>query len=943
MNPLSRLHSKGQSFWLDYIQRSLMSSGELAHLIKEDGLRGMTSNPTIFQKAISTGDEYDAILKKAALKGKFNYDIFEEIAIQDIQKAADVLKTVYKESDGADGFVSLEVNPNLAFDTDGTIQEARKLWKKVNRPNLMIKVPATKEGLSAVQQLLIDGINVNVTLLFSVSMYKEVLDTYMQALEKRAKKGKPIKNVASVASFFVSRVDTIINKQLDPKITQGESTGNEAKKLLNKIAVANAKLAYEHYLKITKTSRYITLQNKGARPQRLLWASTGAKDKRFSDVVYVDELIGPDTVNTMPPQTADAFKDHGQVEETLTTGFADAHQQIEALENLGISLDIATQTLQTQGVKAFVDSFDSLLQVIGAKREEMLGDHNKKMKMNLGSSQPAYISKLKSAIDDNWVKRIWAKNPALWKSDESHQAIIKNALGWLTVPQFVSSQVGKLNDIAKDIKKGKFTHALLLGMGGSSLCPEVLRITFGKKSGYPDMAILDSTEPASVAERAGRAKPEKTLFIVASKSGSTTEPNAFLAKFYDLVKKAKGKKAGENFVAITDPGTSMEKVATEKKFRHIVLNPSDIGGRYSALSFFGMVPAAIMGIDVQDFIQRALRLQAACSPWMAPENNPGLKLGIALGTLANEGRDKLTFILSPDMGSFSTWVEQLIAESTGKEGKGILPVESEAMLDPKSYQSDRVFVYISTKTKKNPAIQKKLTALAKADHPIIEIEIDKKDDIAGEFFRWEFATAVAGAVMGINPFDQPNVQEAKDLTKQYLKQYQQDGCFENDAPFYKDEGMEAYSSNGETDKASLNEVISSVLSKIQKRDYVAILAYIERNAKNQKNLQELRTSLQKITRVATTVGFGPRFLHSTGQLHKGGDNNGVFISVTADDPKDVNIPGAPYSFSILKEAQARGDWGALKQKDRRAVHLHFHDLDKGLAKIREILKKIDKK
>lgn len=928
MNRLQQLHDKKQSLWLDYISRDLLTSGELKRLIEEDGVRGMTSNPAIFEKAISSGHAYDTDLKKEALKGKNAYGIFETLAIQDIQNAADHFKQVYKESAAADGYVSLEVSPTLANDTATTLSEAKRLFKTVRRPNVMIKIPGTPAGIPAIEEALFAGVNINITLLFSVDNYKQVVEAYLKALERRLKKGLPLKNIASVASFFVSRVDSAVDKELDAK-------GQTA--LLHKAAIANAKIAYAHYEDVFQSARFQKLKAKGAQTQRLLWASTGTKDKRMSDVVYVDELIGPDTVNTMPPQTIDAFRDHGTVQPKLLAGLTEAREDLKALERAGIDLDAITAKLQEQGVQLFIDAFFQLLQGVGAKRELLVGQHDKKQTLALAGHQADVDAVFKTMAAEKWIEKLWKKDATLWKSEEAHQKIIKNSLGWLTVMRTVASQWNDIERIVADVKKAKFTHALILGMGGSSLCPEVLRLTFGKKAGHPDLAILDSTEPASVAERASRSKPEKTLYLVASKSGSTTEPNAFLAYFYDQVKKKKGNKAGENFIAITDPGTVMEKIAHEKQFRHIVLNPPDIGGRYSALSFFGMLPAALIGIDVPKFLERATQMADACSSFSPLEKNPGALLGAVLGALAKAGRNKVTFFLSKDISSFSTWAEQLIAESTGKEGVGILPVESEPLQSAEAYGDDRVFVSIRTKTSQDAAFAKKWAALKKAGHPIIDITLNDKLDIAGEFFRWEIATAVAGKVLGINPFDQPNVQEAKDATKQLLDAFKKSGQFPTETPWYKSDALEAYTSNGHAQAESLQDVMNHLLKEIKPSDYVALLAYLKRDDKNNALLQQIRSGILKTKKVATTVGFGPRFLHSTGQLHKGGDDHGVFVSITADDKKDLPVPGEPYTYSVLKEAQARGDWEALKAKHRRAVHIHFHDVEKGFNQIKEAL------
>lgn len=937
MNPLIELQSQKQSFWLDFIRRNILTNGELKKMVARDGLRGMTSNPAIFEKAISSGDEYDADLKKYALQGLPTDQIFENIAVKDIQMAADILKPVFKSSGGTDGHVSLEVSPDLANDTERTVIQAKHLFKKVGRPNVMIKVPGTPEGIPAVEELIASGININITLLFSVINYKQVLEAYLKGLERRVKKGLPVKQISSVASFFVSRVDVIIDKQLDSQVARGGEQADVAKALLHKAAIANAKMAYAHHEQVTQSGRFQKLQKKGAQVQRLLWASTGTKDSRLPDTYYIDELIGPDTVNTMPPQTVDAFRNHGKISPKLKTGLDQARVDLDALVGANINLETLMQKLQEDGVQLFIASFDSLLRVVGAKRELLTGSIAKNITFSLGSYQGPFEAAVKKIEQENWVKRIWDKDASVWKSDEAHQKIIKNSLGWLTVPATVRRHLTLVNSVVSDVKKAKFTHALLLGMGGSSLCPEVLRLTFGKKAGFPDLAILDSTEPASVLERAARSAFEKTLFIVASKSGSTAEPNAFLAYFYDQVKKKRGAKAGENFIAITDPGTQMERIAIDKNFRHILINPSNIGGRYAALSFFGMLPAAIMGISVPGLLDAATQIADACLPQVPVSKNPGALLGAALGSLANNGRNKVTFFLSKDIASLATWIEQLIAESTGKEGKGILPVESEVAGAPDVYGRDRVFVSIQTKS--DPALTKKLARLKKAGHPVIEIKLSNKYQIAGEFFRWEFATAVAGALLGIDAFDQPNVQESKDLTKKFLEEFKARGSLNEGQPIFKENGISVYATNGQSHGSNVEDLLRGLLTTLKAGDYVALLAYLERNGAHEKVLQEIRSAIQATKHVATTLGFGPRFLHSTGQLHKGGDNSGIFLQITAHDKKDVPIPGQSYGYSILKEAQALGDLSALTNKHRRAIRIHLDDAENGLIRLKEIIKK----
>jgi transaldolase / glucose-6-phosphate isomerase len=938
MNRLQELWNHRQAFWLDFISRDLMKSGKLKKLVQEDGLRGMTSNPTIFEKAIGSGADYDADLKKFAAKGLSSEDVFWSLAIDDIRAAAEALKPVFVASKGEDGYVSLEVSPDLANDTEGTERDAKYLFKRVAKPNVMIKIPGTPAGIQAIEDSLAAGVNINITLLFSVENYKQVLEAHLRALERRVKKGQPVKDLVSVASFFVSRVDVIIDKELDAMVAAGGDKAEKAKKLLHKAAVANAKLAYEHFLKVTASPRWQALAKKGARVQRLLWASTGGKDKRLPDTFYIDELIAPDTVNTMPPATLEAFRDHGTLAEKVREGVGEARAAIAGLKEIGVNVEGLLEKLQKDGVKSFSASFESLLRVVGAKRELLTGSIAKRQTFELGQAKGGWDAALKKMESEQWSKRLWEKDATLWKSDESHKKIIQNSLGWLTVAPEVRRNVKRIESIVADVRKAKFTNVLLLGMGGSSLCPEVLRLTFGRKPGYPDFAILDSTEPRSVLERAKWSKPEKTFYIVASKSGSTTEPNAFLAYFYEEVRKKKGDKAGDNFMAITDPGTQMEKIAKDKKFRHIVLNPPDIGGRFSALSYFGMVPAALMGIDLRALLANACDMADACWTLVPTAKNPGAQLGAALGSLAKAGRNKVTLVLSNDIASFSAWAEQLIAESTGKEGKGIVPVAYEPLAAPDTYGSDRVFVHLSTKP--DAKVEAKLAVLKKAGHPVITIAVPGKAGIAGQFFLWEIATAYAGAFLGIDAFDQPNVQESKDLTKQFLEQFKQKGSLADGQPAIVEDGIAAYVTNGHGKSGSIEDLLRSVLNNLKPGDYLALLAYLTRNEKNDAALNDLRAQILKSKKVATTVGFGPRFLHSTGQLHKGGDDSGVFIQITANDPKDVPIPGEPYGFSVLKEAQALGDLSALANKHRRAVRIHLADPEKGLAKLREIVKKI---
>ena len=494
------------------------------------------------------------------------------------------------------------------------------------------------------------------------------------------------------------------------------------------------------------------------------------------------------------------------------------------------------------------------------------------------------------------AKRIRDKDASLWKSDEAAQKLISNSLGWLTVADEMIGVVDELKEFAGSIRSRGFQHVMVCGMGGSSLCPEVLARTFGRQPGYPELLVLDSTDPDTIAGFRDRVDVERCLFVIASKSGSTTEPNVFQKFWYDEVAERRenpGENPGENFVAITDPGSPLVTTAAELGFRKTFLNQADIGGRYSALSYFGMLPAALMGIDIRELLERVARVNS----------DEELKLGTILGECANAGRDKLTLVLDPKIATLGLWIEQLIAESTGKEDKGILPVNDEPLGDASVYGDDRVFVSISI-GETSDEHKTHLELLANAGHPVIYRKLENVYDLGAEFFAWEFATACAGWRLGINPFDQPNVQEAKDATRELLSEFAKSGELPKEQkPVADDDAVRAH------------------LKTIKPGDYVAFLNYVEESREIDRKFQDLRTIVRDRTKCATTAGYGPRFLHSTGQLHKGGPNTGVFFQISDEDKSDFPVPGEPYTFSILKQAQALGDFRALSSRGRRVIRI----------------------
>jgi transaldolase/glucose-6-phosphate isomerase len=939
MNPLQALNDYGQSVWLDFIRRSLLTSGELARLVQQDSLRGVTSNPAIFEKAITGSTDYTEMLKDLASQHGDAKALYEQVAIGDIQDAADVMQSVYVETKRRDGYVSLEVSPHLARDTKGTLEEAQRLWKAVGRDNLMIKVPATPAGIPAIEQLISDGINVNVTLLFSQAIYEKVAKAYIAGLQKFASQGGDVSRVASVASFFISRIDTAVDTRLEASIKTAKRASKRAllQSLMGKVAIANARLTYQSYQELFRGEGWQALAKKGAQTQRVLWASTSTKNPSYRDVVYVEELIGPDTVNTIPPATYDAFRDHGRVRMSLTEGLEEAHDTMETLAKVGISMKEVTNELLHDGVRLFVEPFDKLLAAVEKTCQNSV---TAKINQQSYSMPEPLLSAVRAALEewraDGKVPRLWARDATLWTgTDEA------NWLSWLGITEEQLERATYFTDIAAEVKKAKFSHVLLLGMGGSSLCPEVMQMTFGKQAGHPEFHVLDSTDPAQVKAFEEKINVARSLFIVSSKSGGTLEPNIFKQYFFKRVQQVVGaQKAGSRFIAITDPGSKMQQVAESDGFRRVLFGLPSIGGRYSALSDFGLVPAAIMGIDVPRFLDRTDEMVQACSSCVPVEENPGVVLGTLLGVLANHGRDKVTLITSPGIFDLGAWLEQLLAESTGKEGKGLIPVDLEEVGPLEAYGNDRIFAYMRLETAPDANQDKAVDALERAGQPVIRIAVSDIYDIGQEIFRWEIATAVAGAIIGINPFNQPDVEASKVATWKLTTEYEKKGKLPRETPILNQKGIKLFTDEKNT--AALKQAagqdqtligyLKAHLSRISPGDYLALLAYIEFNTVHQEQLQAMRHAVRDKKQVATCLGFGPRFLHSTGQAYKGGPNSGVFIQITCDDAVDLKVPGQKYTFGIVKAAQARGDFEVLAERDRRALRVHLgKDVNAGLV------------
>ncbi|UCF59680.1 MAG: bifunctional transaldolase/phosoglucose isomerase [Anaerolineaceae bacterium] len=914
MTPVQRVTELGQSLWLDYIRRDLIESGELEELIQKGDIRGVTSNPTIFEQAIADSDLYTAAIRPLA-QAKWTADeIFDALAIDDIRAAAGIFLPLYEKTNGRDGFVSIEVNPRFADNASRTLTEARRLWDAVNRPNVMIKIPATKAGISAIEGAIAEGINVNVTLIFSLDRYTEVMKAYLRGLEHRLEKGMSLDHVASVASFFVSRVDTAVDALLETIIREEDQNAERAAALLGKAAISNAKMAYVQFKATFGSPRFERLASHGAQVQRPLWASTSTKNPAYPDTYYVDNLIGPDTVNTLPPKTLEVFRDHGVAEWTLERDLSVARAQLEAYKSINVSLESVTHQLEREGVAKFTRSYTSLLKTLRSRANAA--------QKELGPLLKDVQTALDDLAEEDVGRRLWGCDPSLWTTASAAGEEIKHRLGWLTLPQDTRVFLNEWEEFREEIKHDGINQVVLLGMGGSSLAADVFRRTLLSDHGIR-FQVLDSTNPDGIQRISKGLEINKTLFIVASKSGTTIEPLALMDYFWKKVADHEDQDPGKYFVAITDPGTLLEMIADERGFRRIFSSPEMVGGRYSALSVFGLLPATLMEINTRDLLQGGNRMAEACQPSVEPVRNPGLFLGAVLGVAHRQGRDKVTLLADPGLEPLADWIEQLIAESSGKEGLGLLPIVGEPPGPGKVYSEDRLIVYL----REEGTLDRRIGGWIRSQIPVLVLETVRDEKGFGSlFFQWEFATAVACHIIGVNAFDQPDVQRSKQKTVDLIQTYNKRGSLPQPKVLWQDENVTIFGEPRSiyvAQENSLDEVLTAILKLLTVHDALIFLIYLPQERSLTKRIEKVRRIIRDQFGLTTTLGFGPRYLHSTGQLHKGGPDRAVYLMVTTEPGTDFDLPGKEITFGVLHHAQAIGDLQALLGLGRRAYGIHL--------------------
>jgi transaldolase/glucose-6-phosphate isomerase len=861
---LEEVRRNNQSLWLDNIHRGLLTSGTLARYIDQCGVRGLTSNPTIYEHALARGHDYDDVLKSLMPRYVGNLEeLFFALALEDLRAAADLFAPIHEASEGQDGFVSLELSPKLADDADASIAQGKRLHTLAQRPNLLIKVPGTPAGARAIEELIASGVGVNVTLLFSPSQYLRAAEAYFRGLERRLAQGLDLR-VASVASVFVSRWDTAVNASLD-----------SAKR--NRLGLAVAHHCYETYRRLYATDRWKRLAAHGAHPQRLLWASTSSKDPSLPPAYYVERLIYPDTIDTVPEPTLLAFLNDGHPQPTMREANARLFPNLLPDEQ---HLARIAEELQHKGRDAFVQSFVSLLERLKTECQRLSQGSPDKQALKDDS---LLTEALDRAAREDTVARIWKHDWTLWGPQPDE---ISNRLGWLHIVPSMRSKVEELEGFAEKCRNEGIRRVLWCGMGGSSLFASFTQSLDTPTSGSPHLDILDTSHPDFLRRRLESYRPEETLVVVASKSGTTLETRAQLDLFWSRDPN------GRRYVAVTDPGTPLDELATSRRFRKVFRNDPTLGGRYSALSYFGLLAWALRGLPLEPLLHGAESMMHACLPSVSPQRNPGLKLGLLLGHHARSGRDKATILLPPPLHAFGGWLEQLLAESTGKQGRGIVPIVGEELASPDRYGDDRFFVALG-------GTHESRLSLQKAGQPVYHDPDLDRTPIGGQVFAWEFATAVAGHVLGINAFDQPNVEAAKKAAARIL---------EHQAPDIAVESPKAF------------------LERVRPHDYIGLQLYLDPESSTLPDLVRLRTALRDRTGAATTLGLGPRFLHSTGQLHKGGPREGVFLQVLDQTMGTLPVPGRKYGFEQVIRAQADGDYEALVDHGMRVARVRLEDL-----------------
>ena len=915
MNPILLVHSLGQSLWLDNIRRDSLDSGELADRVNAGDLRGVTSNPTIFENAILSSDNYSVDLRRFAQAGWTSGRIFDQLAMDDIRVAADIFLPLFEKTNGGDGFVSIEVNPEFADDTSRTIEEARRLWDAVNRPNVMIKIPATLAGLPAIGSSIRAGVNVNATLIFSLGRYIEVMEAYMIGMEERLEDGGSLDHVASVASFFVSRIDTALDEQLQEIIQRGDAEGERASSLLGKVAIANSKLAYAQFVATFQGERFQHLAGRGARVQRPLWASTSTKNLEYPDTYYVDHLIGPDTINTLPETTLKAFKDHGTPALTLTENISNARSQLQALDDLGISLAEAAERLERQGVNIFVDSYHSILRTI----EEKAGAFQKE----LVALEPKLRETLAELDRDEVGKRLWQEDVTLWVERDREKAQVRHWLGWLSEPAELSTGVAELICFAEEALTPEITTLVLLGSGRRIFTAEMLVRILAPSNGF-DFHTLSTANPDDIRSIKRKASPEATLYLIVDSSSGEGIEERLLSSFWEQAVRKLKEQTGDHFVIITNEGSKLQNWAVEQGIQKIYKADDHDDLCCSPFNWTSLLPVALAGVDLHSFVQGGVDMTRACGPLVGVVQNPGLFLGSVLAAAARSGRHKVTLFADPPLEPILKWIEGLLAAGRGREGSEIILIRDEPSGPGEVYGDDRLFVYL----RGSGALDRRLHEWVGTGIPVLVLETSTNTEQIGEMLvQWQVGAAIAQHLLSVNPTDHHVVHRNRMEFQHILQRLERKGELPQADPLWQGDGMElrAASRGLKYTGGGFSGVIDLVLAESQNAGGLGLRLYTPMSQALQVKVRRLRRVLRDQLGVFSLTGWAECDLGSDRGLKEV-----VSLILMVKPRKDEAVPGKTYTFGQLFEGQALSDLAVMKDCGSPFLFFYF-DAQKGLS------------
>jgi len=934
--------------WYGNLNRDMVLSGEMKALIEQHGITGFCAEPSLIERAIGEGTAYDDAICEFSEPNPGL--IFDRLMIEDSQIAADLLRSTYEETQGATGYVCVDIPAILQEGAVLQIAEVRRLFKAINRPNLMIKIPGRLTDLTTIEEVLFAGINVNVTMVYSPQNAVSVAGGYIRALERRLIAGLPVDKIASVLTFGLSGVDRLADQMLEGNVRSAQGRADVQRvslntRLLGKVGIANAQSTYRRFRDLFQGERFSRLRNAGARLMQLIWADLTPTNPTYGAQYYIDELSAPDVILLVNQATlADHTPEHTIEYHALHT----AHEVLHRLEEVGIDLERIGKQLQGDAEDLHTETYRKAIARVEGKRNLLFSGFMRRQSLVLGEPRPAVEAELKRLRLQKSITRMWARDASLWKVPPDKEALVANRLGWLTIASDGRIDRERLRALREESKAAGWKHLVLIGMGGSVITADVLAKTFGPQEGFPRLHLLDTVDPAAICAVEESIDPDKTIFVIASKSGTTLETQALQSYFHT-------KYSERPFIVITDAGTSLEAWAQAIKCRHMILNPEDMAGAYLALSYFGMVPAALLGLDFERIMQAGTDMQIACANNVMGVNHPGLWLGTIMAVMADYGRNKLTLLTSPELAAIGDWTEQLIAESTGKEGKGVIPVTGATPGMPHDYDDDRLFVYLRLDDSPNNP-DDAVRMLREAGNPFVTLDLRDKFDIGAEFFRWQYAACAAAISLGVNPFDEPNMAESQYAALRRLDIYKQSGELPEETPVIVEDAVRLYAADGMAqllhdlrsqhnyEATPLEGLIAAFVGLARSGQYVALMPYLNPSPENMEIFHELRRRMRHIFKRAVTVGFGPRCLHITGQLDKGGPNLGLYLQFTADDSADLSTPAFPYPFGVLKAANAAGDLEVLAARGRRVIRIHLgSDIRAGLAKVTHALEAVEAK